>query len=189
MRVLITGPDNTPYDSGVFLFDVHVPDSYPQSPPEMKYITHGGRRFNPNLYACGKVCLSLLGTWQGQTSEKWNDKTSTLQQLFISVQSQILIETPYFNEPGHESYMNTASGIKASSDYNNDIRYFTMCHAMCDILEHPDQYPGFEEIINNHFKLKKDYILATCQEWTNKGVTHNYKQTFDKLKGLLEKLT
>lgn len=28
-------------------------------------------RFNPNLYNCGKVCLSLLGTWSGGENEKW----------------------------------------------------------------------------------------------------------------------
>jgi len=26
----------------------------------------GSVRFNPNLYASGKVCLSILGTWSGE---------------------------------------------------------------------------------------------------------------------------
>mmetsp|Transcript_10330 Transcript_10330/g.30927 ORF Transcript_10330/g.30927 Transcript_10330/m.30927 type:complete len:103 (-) Transcript_10330:836-1144(-) len=43
------------------------PDDYPQSPPRVRNMTTGaGRvRFNPNLYANGKVCLSILGTWKG----------------------------------------------------------------------------------------------------------------------------
>lgn len=41
--------------------------------------TGGGKiRFNPNLYACGKVCLSLLGTWRGHASENWDPKLSTM---------------------------------------------------------------------------------------------------------------
>ena len=38
---------------------------YPLSPPKVNFMTtDGGRvRFNPNLYTCGKVCLSVLNTW------------------------------------------------------------------------------------------------------------------------------
>ena len=39
-------------------------------------------RFNPNLYADGKVCLSLLGTWHGgDSSEKWDPVQSNLMQV------------------------------------------------------------------------------------------------------------
>ena len=40
-------------------------------------------RFNPNLYADGKVCLSLLGTWHGgDSSEKWDPVQSNLMQVW-----------------------------------------------------------------------------------------------------------
>lgn len=39
-------------------------------------------RFNPNLYADGKVCLSLLGTWHGgDATEKWDPQHSNLFQV------------------------------------------------------------------------------------------------------------
>lgn len=65
VRALITGPEGTPYESGCFFFDVFFPPQYPNAPPLMELETTGGgvARFNPNLYADGKVCLSLLGTW------------------------------------------------------------------------------------------------------------------------------
>lgn len=44
-----------------------------------------------------KVCLSLLGTWQGPG---WIAGQSTLLQVLISIQSLILCEEPYLNEPG-----------------------------------------------------------------------------------------
>ena len=64
-----------------------------------RILAHTGRRFGPNLYADGKVCLSLLGTWDGP---KWNPKHSSLYQLLISIQGLILgVEHPYYLEPGH----------------------------------------------------------------------------------------
>lgn len=190
MRVLITGPDKTPYDSGIFIFDVYMDDNYPQGPPKMKFLNTGGKRFNPNLYNEGKVCLSLLGTWQARESETWNKDTSTLQQLLISVQSQILIEHPYFNEPGHERSYGTPSGMQASKDYNNNIRWYTMMHAVNDFLLNPNSYPEFSEVIKKHFTLKKDYMLKVYEQWAKEAygnVKTCTNETFNNLKQLLEK--
>ena len=40
----------------------------------------GSVRFNPNLYNCGKVCLSLLGTWSGGRGEGWDAHSSSALQ-------------------------------------------------------------------------------------------------------------
>lgn len=102
VRVMITGPVNTPYSFGCFVFDIYYPANYPNDPPLVMLITTGNGtirldiimyvrmyvfilhqcRFNPNLYADGKVCLSLLGTWHGgDSSEKWNPNESNLLQV------------------------------------------------------------------------------------------------------------
>lgn len=203
MRVMITGPNNTPYDSGVFIFDAYMPDKWPNVNPQMHFENHGGVRFNPNLYNCGKVCLSLLGTWRGEASENWNPTTSTLSQLFISTQSQILIDDPYYNEPGHEKSYGTESGIKQSKLYNNYIRQFTMQHAMVGVLDTVMKggYPEYKDAILLHFKLKKAYILDVCQKWLNEAfdatssaqhsfsmTKEKYKETFNKLNEYLGKL-
>ena len=68
-------------------------------------------RFNPNLYADGKVCLSLLGTWHGgDSSEKWNATHSNLLQVVVSIQGLILIPEPIYNEPGYEAMAGTPQG-------------------------------------------------------------------------------
>jgi ubiquitin-conjugating enzyme E2 O len=54
-------------------------------------------RVDPNLYNCGKVCLSLLGTWSGANGENWTTD-STLLQVFVSIQALIFVKEPYFNE-------------------------------------------------------------------------------------------
>ena len=81
MKVLMTGPDETPYSNGCFLFDVYFPNEYPTSPPSINLETTGNHtvRFNPNLYNDGKVCLSILNTWHGRPEEKWNTTSTFLQ--------------------------------------------------------------------------------------------------------------
>mmetsp|Transcript_24084 Transcript_24084/g.43359 ORF Transcript_24084/g.43359 Transcript_24084/m.43359 type:complete len:812 (+) Transcript_24084:980-3415(+) len=102
IRALIAAPlpGPTPYSGGLFAFDIYIPNDYPQTNPKVQLLTTGGGRvrFGPNLYADGKVCLSLLGTWNGP---KWNPKHSSLYQILISIQGLVLgVEHPYYLEPG-----------------------------------------------------------------------------------------
>lgn len=190
-KVLITGPEGTPYDSGCFIFDLFTGSNYPENTPNMLFKNSGNVRFNPNLYNCGKVCLSLLGTWRGTASESWNPKTSTLQQLFISIQSQILIDQPYYNEPGFESTYATPAGQETSRQYNCERRWYTLTHAMYELLIKPDSYPEFTDIIKKHFTLKKEYILQLCDKWKAEPNNKFESQTIEiinKLKPVLEKL-
>ena len=62
MRACITGPPGTSYAQGCFMFDIFFPDAYPNVSPLVDFITTGnGRvRFNPNLYADGKVYHGTL---------------------------------------------------------------------------------------------------------------------------------
>jgi len=165
MKALITGPKNTPYDSGCFIFDIFMDENYPLHPPKITFLNTGSKRFNPNLYESGKVCLSILGTWHSsQESEKWNS-TSSLLQVLISIQSLIFIEEPYFNEPGYEKQIGTLSGKNSSEYYNSKIRTFTMMHAVFDLLNDKTLYPEFRDIIDNHFVNKKEYILEKYKSW------------------------
>ncbi|XP_077315919.1 ubiquitin-conjugating enzyme E2 Z isoform X2 [Lithobates pipiens] len=63
IHALITGPFDTPYEGGFFLFLFRCPPDYPIHPPRVKLMTTGNStvRFNPNFYRNGKVCLSILG--------------------------------------------------------------------------------------------------------------------------------
>lgn len=56
LKVLIIGPKNTPYEHGIFLFDILCGSDFPTAPPKVQFLTTGGGkvRFNPNLYANGK---------------------------------------------------------------------------------------------------------------------------------------
>ena len=168
-----------------------IPSEYPNKPPFVRLSNTGHKRFNPNLYDSGKVCLSLLGTWKGDKGESWNSETSTFYQLLLSIQSQIMIDEPYFNEPGHEKYIGTQSGKNSSREYNDKIYQYTIDHAMIDLLE-KDNYPEFKELIHNYFNYQKENILNTMNIWKNKLSTNKIDQflnSFKKLENLLNKST
>lgn len=101
LSVLIRGSKCTPYEDGLFAFDIQLGHDFPHSPPLCHYISYCSDRLNPNLYEDGKVCVSLLGTWSGRGSEVWS-KTSTLLQVIVSIQGLILVDEPYYNEAGYE---------------------------------------------------------------------------------------
>ena len=187
---LISGPKDTPYENGLFLFNAYLPTNYPNIEPKVLLITtgEGSVRFNPNLYNCGKVCLSLLGTWFGHDNEKWNSKTSTFLQVLISIQSLIFIENPYFNEPGYESII-IPSGNLNSKLYNNKIQIQTIKWAIINQIKNPPI--GYEEVVLNHFKIKKEDILNKVNIWlenTDSGLKSKLEEEINILKIELDKL-
>lgn len=168
-RCAITGPVNaacgadTPYAYGFFVFDVWFPPTFPSVPPLVEIVTTGGGtyRFNPNLYADGKVCLSLLGTWKAtDESEKWDPATGSLRQILLSIQHQILVSEPYFNEPGRDVARGTSAGKAASSAHNLELRNATLRYAVADQLQSPPV--GLEEVCEQHFALVAPDLLRRC---------------------------
>jgi baculoviral IAP repeat-containing protein 6 len=166
MKFLITGPAGTPYENGCFVFDAYFPVEYPNVPPKVFLETTGRNtvRFNPNLYNCGRVCLSLLNTWAGRPEEMWNAKTSTFLQVLVSIQSLILIDEPYYNEPGAELLRETTEGTKASNRYSKELYPKTIQWAMIEQIRNPA--PCFKDVIQKHFELKRDDILKQVDRWT-----------------------
>ena len=173
MRVVIMGSSGTPYAHGAFEYDVYFDDSYPNAPPKVNLVTTGGGqvRFNPNLYANGKVCLSLLGTWAGQGGENWDPKLSTILQVLLSIQSLIMTEDIYFNEPGLEVHAGTPHGELENEGYSNVVRYCNIKYAMIEQIRRPSK--GFEEVIKRHFYFKKDEILKEAKQWIELAKTKN----------------
>ena len=207
-RYMITGPVDTPYENGCFIFDAYMCPGYPMKAPKFKFLNTGGQRFNPNLYDSGKVCLSILGTYIGpapNASELWLPKESTLFQVVMSILGQILVEEPYFNEPGYERSRGTSSGDSSNANYNFNCRLYTMKSTIRDLLKDPNSYPEFKNAIKDHFRLKKDDVIKTCQKWVDEAHNHktsksshystadtstktSYDTTFNEIKVLLNEL-
>lgn len=120
LRCLIIGPTGTPYEYAPFVVDLQLGPGFPQVPPVAHFHswTGGLGRINPNLYEEGKVCLSLLNTWPGQSEgESWSDKASILQVL-ISLMGLVLVDKPFYNEAGFESYSEEKLYTRESQQYS-----------------------------------------------------------------------
>ncbi|KAI9775454.1 MAG: glycylpeptide N-tetradecanoyltransferase [Peltula sp. TS41687] len=165
MKVMIVGPVGTPYEGGLFEFDLLCPFDYPNKPPKMWFRTTGGgdAHFNPNLYRDGKVCLSLLGTWQGET---WRPGKSTLLQVFLSIQAMIFCDDPWCNEPGREGQ----SGSSMSQNYNKTIQALTARYAILHWLQAID-IGIWNDVVSEHFKNNADTILQTVNKWAKDSQT------------------
>ena len=101
LRVLIVGPRDTPYELAPFVMDFQFGQDFPNSPPKAYFHswTKGLGKINPNLYEDGKICLSLLGTWDGSKNEEWSAERSSMLQVVVSLMGLVLVHQPYFSKP------------------------------------------------------------------------------------------
>merc|ERR1719253_1057365 len=159
-RAMVVGPPDTPYALVPFFFDLALPAEYPREPPLAHFHAQysGNERLNPNLYVDGKVCLSLLGTWQGPA---WDPQRSTLLQVLVSLQGLVLVEEPYYNEPGHECDVGTDHGRQSSTLYNEHARLLALRAALNSAQSPPR---GFEEIVAAYFVSVGPRLLQECEE-------------------------
>ncbi|KDP27937.1 hypothetical protein JCGZ_19017 [Jatropha curcas] len=163
LRAVIIGAAGTPYHDGLYFFDIAFPSDYPSRPPDVHYRSYG-LRINPNLYANGRVCLSLINTWPGKKNEKWNPKESTVLQILVSIQALVLNEKPYFNEPGHGMWPGRAIWEKRSNSYNEDV-FVLSCKTMLFLLRRPPK--NFEGLVIEHFRERAHAILSACNAYTS----------------------
>lgn len=160
MKILIIGPKNTVYHHSYFVFDVLLPPNYPQEPPQV-FFNSGGWRLHPNLYAEGKVCLSLLGTWSGDEVENWNPKQSNILQLVVSLQGLILgVKEPYYLEAGYDKQKGTKQGAQSSKLYNERALLLSL-KLMAKIYENPP--PEFAPVIRQHFARYSSEVILLAQ--------------------------
>ncbi|CAI9089401.1 OLC1v1023967C2 [Oldenlandia corymbosa var. corymbosa] len=160
MRAVIVGPQGTPYHDGLFVFDIYFPPKYPEIPPIVHYYS-GGLRINPNLYESGKVCLSLLNTWNGEGSEKWLPGNSTMLQVLVSIQALILNATPFYNEPGYERYTGP-EGERRCNEYSENV-FIMSLKTMMYTLRRPPKH--FEDLVAGHFRVHAYDILESCKAY------------------------
>lgn len=165
IKSLIIGPSGTPYEGGLFEFDILCGSRYPEEPPNVQFRTTGGgiAHFNPNLYPDGKVCLSLLGTWYGGSAEEtWIAGKSTILSILISIQAMILCDYPWTNEPGHDREARSSK----SRQLNLKLQACTLHYAVLDWLRDAKMRDGlWHEVVKEYFATNGDAVLATAYSW------------------------
>lgn len=162
-QVMIVGPRDTPYDNGYYFFDIKYPPTYPHRPPLVTYCTNDGQtRFNPNLYKCGKVCISVLNTWKG---EQWTACQSISSILLVLC--TVLNSKPLLNEPGvtqhHRDY----------AAYDEIIRFRNYEIAIAGMLESEyirTNFAAFILIMKKNYADNYGYVMGEIDKLATRPV-------------------
>lgn len=154
---MIIGPAGTPYEYGMFFFKFEFPVDYPYSPPKVTFHTNNGIvRFHPNLYKNGKVCLSIINTWNG---EGWTSCQS-IKSILLTLVS-ILDEKPFLNEPGIKEDNNELK------KYNDIIEFYKYKTAIYQIGSDNINIPFislFKYNIDSILIENKDFIINKLEK-------------------------
>lgn len=79
----IIGPDESPYQGGVFKLRIDLPTDYPFKPPKISFIT---RIYHPNINRNGNICLDIL-------KDNWSPSL-TISKLLLSITSLLTDPNP-----------------------------------------------------------------------------------------------
>ena len=196
--VMIIGPEDTPYELGFYFFLATYPENYPFAPIKVKYLTtESNVRMNPNLYGNGKVCLSILGTWNGPG---WTSLMNIFT-VFNSIVAEIFVKEPFKNEPGQE-YTSKTTNSKYNNYLNHENLRLAIIGNFMNIKKH-NKY--FYHISSDFFKKNKEKYsklldfykkkeeenknipLLTTPLWTRVKIQNKYKILCDNLNLLILK--
>ena len=84
--VMMPGPANSPYETGLFRLSVNFPENYPFSPPLVNFIT---RIYHCNVNNSGGICLDIL-------KDQWSPAL-TINKVLLSIIS--LLNDPNPDDP------------------------------------------------------------------------------------------
>jgi ubiquitin-conjugating enzyme E2 Z len=166
---MLVGAEGTPYAYGYYFFEIVFPTDYPFSPLQVRSLTQDGvTRFNPNMYICGKVCLSILGTWHD--GPQWS-ATQTLESVLLALMSAVLNENPLTNEPAYRN----SGYCEEAQIYRRMITHANAHTAIVAQLHAPPSYatPFIETMrtIAAHRSSELQTILAALSEYDGREET------------------
>jgi ubiquitin-conjugating enzyme E2 D/E len=111
----IIGPENSPFQGGIFNLSIYFPTDYPFKPPKVFFDT---RIYHPNINKNGGICLDIL-------KESWSPAL-TISKLLLSICS--LLTDPNPDDPLEIEIANEYK--KNREKYNENAMFFTQKYAM-----------------------------------------------------------
>jgi ubiquitin-conjugating enzyme E2 A len=106
-QAIIIGPDDTPYEGGIYELELSIPYNYPVKPPKVRFKTE---IFHPNIYKNGNICIDIL-------QDQWSEVMS-IEKILISIRSLL-------NEPNAHSPANPEAALlykEHRNEFNQRIR-------------------------------------------------------------------
>ena len=122
-RITLIPPKDTSYKGGLFFLNIHFPEDYPKTAPEVYFLTP---IYHVNVNPCapkaegneslGHVCISTLNWWKPEIKMK---------QVLLDIYSLFYMANP-----------NSAYGLSRAKEYNEEkdvyeekVKYFTKKYA------------------------------------------------------------
>lgn len=110
-EVVIFGPKETPFESGIFRAEMRFPIQYPEEPPTFKFITP---MWHPNIDKEGNVCISILHK-SGNDDFGYEDLNERWMPV-RSAESVIMSIVCLLDSPNSESSANQDAGFQFRED-------------------------------------------------------------------------
>jgi len=85
----LRGPVGSPFEKGVFHFEMNIPHDYPCSPPKLRLFTP---IYHPNVFG-QEICLDMLDARRTKIYEGWVS-AYTIEAVLIQLQSFLFEELP-----------------------------------------------------------------------------------------------
>ena len=105
-----------------------------------------------------------------------------LPQVLVSIQSLILVDEPFYNEPGYEQHKDA----ERSDAYSAAVMANTVRWGMVDQLRAPPAY--FADCIRAHFKEHGDAVLTTVRGWVEWCKTKGHPREAKAIEDMLPDL-
>ena len=80
---MIEGPDDSPYQGGVFFLKINFPKDYPFKAPKINFTT---KIYHPNINSNGNICLDIL-------KDQWSPAL-TISKVLLSIVSLLTDPNP-----------------------------------------------------------------------------------------------
>uniref|UniRef100_A0A8C1PZF8 E2 ubiquitin-conjugating enzyme n=1 Tax=Cyprinus carpio TaxID=7962 RepID=A0A8C1PZF8_CYPCA len=82
-QATIMGPNDSPYQGGVFFLTIHFPTDYPFKPPKVAFTT---KIYHPNINSNGSICLDILRSqWSPALTVSKGKIQATSQSMITSL--------------------------------------------------------------------------------------------------------
>ncbi|KAJ1965444.1 ubiquitin-conjugating enzyme E2 S [Dipsacomyces acuminosporus] len=114
INAVIEGPQETPYEGGLFHIRLTIDESFPDTPPKGVFVT---RIFHPNVSEHGEICVNTL-------KKDWQ-KHYGIEHVLVTVKCLLIYPNP-------ESALNEEAGkllLEQYDDYARHARLMTDIHA------------------------------------------------------------
>ena len=114
-QATIMGPEESPYENGVFYLIIEFPKDYPFKPPKIYFKT---KIYHCNVNSSGGICLDIL-------KDQWSPAL-TLSKILLSICS--LMDDPNPNDPLVPEIANLY--IRDKAQHDKMAKLYTMRYAI-----------------------------------------------------------